>query len=384
MKNRIHFLIINLVIFSLFFSSCSKSEETVSTVPYSETGYYLQDEYLKRYPEQVSILNSFNKLVQNKSETISRGIQKEPVKISMIYPGSEKSDYWRRSISSFSNRMDEIGIEYTINDYFTRPGSIDKKLQEEQIYEALNNDPDYLVFTLDVTRHKEIIERIITTGKPKLILQNITTPIKEWDNNQPFLYVGFSHRLGTRQILIPEYLKRTEGEGSYAMLYFSKGFVSEQRGDSFIQYMEQNSNLQLKVAYYTDGQYNRAKRATEDILIEYPDIKFIYACSTSIALAAVEVLQANNVKDKVLVNGWGGGSAELDSIMERNLDFTVMRINDDNGIAMAEAVKLDLQGMSNKVPTVYSGDFVLVKQETSNNELNILKKRAFRYSGTDE
>ena len=31
--------------------------------------------------------------------------QNNKVKISMIYPGKEKSDYWTRSISSFSGRL---------------------------------------------------------------------------------------------------------------------------------------------------------------------------------------------------------------------------------------------------------------------------------------
>lgn len=374
---------LNLFLLS-FFSGCIRGEVPGEKVSSDKTGFYLIDEYLTIHPDQKEYYDSFRAIVQSEARPLGKGLQKSPVSIAMIYPGTEKSDYWRRSVSSFTARLDELNIEYVLSDYFSRPGNIDKKKQEEQIRDALNGDPDYLVFTLDVSRHREIIERIITVGRPKLILQNITTPLKEWEGNQPFLYVGFSHKQGTESILVPEFLDRTEGAGSYAMLYFARGFVSEQRGDTFIDYMNRNSDLTLKAAYYTDGQFDKARDATEEIIRDFPDIDFIYACSTSVALGAIEVLEKRGIKDRILVNGWGGGSAELDSIGKGSMDFTVMRINDDNGIAMAEAVRLDLLGDGKSVPTVYSGDFVLVTDKTTPVELDILKRRAFRYSGINE
>lgn len=60
-----------------------------------------------------------------------------------------------------------------------------------------------------------------------------------------------------------------------------------------------------------------------------------------------------------------------------NLDVTVMRINDDTGIAMAEAIKRDLEGEA--VPVVYSGDFEIVTKDNSQ-KIDVFKQRAFRYS----
>ncbi|MGB1320617.1 MAG: ABC transporter substrate-binding protein, partial [Vibrio gallaecicus] len=61
------------------------------------------------------------------------------------------------------------------------------------------------------------------------------------------------------------------------------------------------------------------------------------------------------------------------------LDVTVMRMNDDTGIAMAEGIKWDLEGYT--VPTVYSGDFAIVTKNDSPERVSRLKARAFRYSG---
>ncbi len=374
--------VLMLILLVITYFSCSRKLPDMANE--AQKGYFLLDEFLSRHPEETNKFDSFVNTVKNEPILIQKELQQNVVNISVIYPGSEKSDYWHRSVKSFAKRMDFLGIRYNIDEYFTRPGSIDQKKQEEQLKEALNSNPDYLVFTLDINRHKEILERIITIGHPKIILQNITTPLKEWEGNQPFLYVGFSHKLGTLRVLAPEYLKITDGLGTYAMLYFSKGFVSEQRGDSFINFMNNNSNLELKTAYYTDGQYQKAKDATFQILNDYPDINFIYACSTNIALGAIDAIKESKHKHKVIVNGWGGGSAELDLISKGELDFTVMRINDDNGIAMAEAIKLDLEGRSELVPTVFSGDFELVNQSTSQEDIEKLKERAFRYSGIDK
>lgn len=386
MRYSHRFIIVSLsmTIFMLWSCGERENESTSARVDPVNSGFYSLEEFLDENEEQRVLYADFVKLVQNPAIPVDPERMRSPVKIAMIYPGSERSDYWERSVSSFSARMDELNIPYEILEYFSRPGNVDKIIQEQQIKEALQAKPDFLVFTLDIQHHRELIESIITLGRPKIILQNITTPLREWRGNQPFLYVGFSHREGSVKVLAPEFLKRVGNSGTYGMLYFSKGVVSEQRGDSIIRYLKDNSTLELVAAYYTDGQFEKARSATEQLLDEYPGLDFIYACSTSIALAAVEVLEERGMKNSVFVNGWGGGSAELESIEQGKLDFTVMRINDDNGVAMAEAIKLDLMDMRNLVPTVYSGDFALVSQETGMKELQDLKHRAFRYSGTDE
>jgi len=370
----------------LLLSSCGQEKSgmelpLITPLPY---GYYTIEEYLQTAEAPAGSYSTFRRLVQEPGLPVEPGKVTGSVRIAMIYPGTERSDYWIRSISSFSARMDELNIPHEVLEFFSRPGSIDQEMQDRQIQEALQADPDYLVFTLDVQRHKDLLERIITLGRPKIILQNITTPLREWRGNQPLLYVGFSHRIGTLSSLAPEFLRRVGPEGSYGLLYFTKGFVSEQRGDTFVQYMEENSSLKLQAAFYTDGQYDKARAATEQIIEEYPDIDFIYACSTNIALAAVEVLKERGLKDRVLVNGWGGGSAELESLALGELDFTVMRMNDDNGVAMAEAVRLDLLGRPEEVPALYSGDFQLVTQDTGREERDAFMERAFRYSGIHE
>lgn len=343
--------------------------------------YFTLGEFCSLHPKQNEKLINFQRLVRNKGLPISDNLRKKKVKIAFIYPGKQISDYWRRSILSFKKRMDEIGVNYEIYEYFSKPSG-DIRVQEKQLQKALTRQPDYLVFTLDAKKHKRAIERVITRSRPKLILQNITTPLKDWEGKQPFLYVGFDHVTGA-EMLASYYFRKTGGKGKYALLYFTRGYVSTMRGDSFIRYLRQRSALKLAASYYTDGKSEQAKKATVEIVKLFPDIDFIYACSTDIAIGALDALKENKKEDQVMINGWGGGSAELVAIAEGKLDVTVMRMNDDNGVAMAEAIRLDISGRLRDIPVVYSGEFVLVEKGISKKDLDDLKSRAFRYSGVD-
>ena len=148
----------------------------------------------------------------------------------------------------------------------------------------------------------------------------------------------------------------------------------------FINYVSKNSKLEVVDSYYTDFNKQKSIESTKQLLDKHKDLAFIYAGSTDIALGVSEVLEQRGLTGKILTNGWGGGSNELKAIEAGLLDITVMRINDDNGIAMAEAVKLDLEGKTKQVPTVFSGDFETVKKGIKKDKIELLKKRAFRYS----
>jgi autoinducer 2-binding protein LuxP len=316
--------------------------------------------------------------VQEPAKPLPNTLQVEPVHIAFVYPGEQASDYWRRSVSSFKQRMDELAIQYELKEYFSKGGGVETRKQERQLKEALDQNPDWLVFTLDVNQHQHLIERILAKGSPRLILQNITTPLRIWEDNQPF-YVGFDHAIGT-EMLADYFLEHSSSNGRYGLLYYSQGYISTMRGDTFRQFMQEGDGPVLSAAYYTDGQRQKAKEATKRLLHD-DRLEFIYACSTDVALGAIDGLKEGGDPSSVMVNGWGGGSAELAALERGELEVTVMRMNDDNGVAMAEAIHLTLLGKKSAIPTVFSGDFALVTRTTSKEEIAALKQQAFRYSG---
>ncbi len=357
----------------------ASSSDTNPSAILQEKEFIPAMEYLNLHPEQKAISEKFSAIVQQDVVPLQKKADK-PVSIAFVYPGEQASDYWRRSVTSFVSRMNALNIDYTLNEFFSKGGGVDVLKQEQQLREVLEQKHDYLVFTLDVNRHKPFIERILARGHPTLILQNITTPLSIWEKNQPY-YVGFDHGIGTR-MLADYYLTKFDAKDSYGMLYYSEGYVSKMRGDTFIHYMREDNGPSLVASYYTDGQLAKAKQATLNIL-EESEPRFFYACSTDVALGAIEGLKEEGKLGEVLVNGWGGGSAELAAIERGELAATVMRMNDDNGVAMAEIIHLRLLGRENEVPTLFSGEFTLITPETSMQAIEKLKKQAFRYSSKD-
>lgn len=357
----------------------------LSTILYSSMilaseEYIRIDSYVSQHPEQKAVMLEFAKIVRAAAKP-SIGPTEHPVRIAVVYPSIQASDYWRRSLLSFEQRLQNIQLRYELKFFASRP-AIDAALQSRQLFEALQWQPDYLVFTLDVAPQSRMIERMLSRGKPKLILQNITTPLQRWKTHRPFIYVGFDHAQGTR-LMARRMLEQINYRGKYLMLYYSPGYVSQMRGDTFISEAAKYPEVTQVGAYYTDGNRANAYQATLRSLQKNPDLKMIFACSTDIALGALQALRENDRLD-ILLNGWGGGDAELQALQQQGLDLTVMRINDDNGIAMAEAIKLDQQNQPQRIPHIFPGDIELLEKGLSRSKINRLQQQAFRLSGLPE
>jgi autoinducer 2-binding protein LuxP len=340
--------------------------------------FYTVDEYLSLNPEQKKLSRNFYKIVHEPGKPIKT---EKVVKIAIIYPGDQLSDYWDRSVKSLKSRLKELNIKFEINEYFTRIGQY--RQQTIDIKKAIDSDPDFLIFTLDAKKHEKLISKVLTNKRIKIILQNITTPLKAWNKKQPFLYVGFDHAIGSK-ILADYYIDKYPDGGEYSIFYCKNGYVNDYRSHYFVKYLNKNSKFKLHSSFYTESDFEKTKRGVISLRNDLSSIKFIYACSTDIAIGLVSVLNTSKKNVSPLVNGWGGGTLELNSIVRGELDVTVMRMNDDNGVAMAEAIKLSVLGKSNLVPTIFSGQFELVKKGISKERLTQLQSRAFRYSGVSE
>jgi len=335
--------------------------------------YWSYSEYLRLHPEQNALTEQLDRQVQAEPEPLKAAPQ--PIKISVVVPGEQISDYWQRNILALERRLQALNIQYELEQVTTRPNN-DIREQSASLYAALRDGADYLIFTLNSVRHRKFINHVLSQNKTKLILQNITTPVKSWQDNQPFLYVGFDHQEGS--LALADYFNARYPQGAaYSVLYFSQGYVSDARGDTFIDAMNNHSHNHLVSAYYTKGDQASGYEAAKAMLNNNEKLDFIYACATDVAFGAINALDDLN-RHEVVINGWGGGSAELDALQRGDLDVTVMRMNDDTGVAMAEAIKRDLQDQA--VPVVYSGRFEIVTKEDSPERINALKKQAFRYS----
>lgn len=334
------------------------------------------DSYVDQHPEQRAVMDAFAKIVRTAAQPVTIASQRS-VRIAIIYPSIQASDYWRRSVVSFERRLLALQLPYQLKLFSSSP-VIDSALQSQQLSEALQWQPDYLVFTLDIASQGRMIERLMSRGKPKIILQNITTPLQRWQTHRPFMYVGFDHQKGS-ELIAKQMLEQIDHQGKYLLLNHSPGYVSQMRGGTFVREAAKYPDVIEVGTYYTDNNKEKSYQATLNAVQKDPDLKMIFACSTDIALGALQALRETDRLD-ILLNGWGGGDAELKAL-KQGLDLTIMRINDDNGIAMAEAIKLDQLNQGARIPDIFSGDMALLDNRTSGSEINRLKQKAFRLSG---
>ncbi|CAM2916653.1 substrate-binding domain-containing protein [Vibrio rarus] len=335
--------------------------------------YWEYESYLNEHPEQKKLTQEMTLRISN--PPISANIiQDRPIEIDIVYPGSQLSDYWWRNIKALELRLKELNIDFRLRKYSSRP-NIDHRQEGESLKKALQNEPDYLIFTLDSSRHKKFAESVLSSNKTKLILINITTPIKQWDERQPLMYVGFDHVKGSI-LLAQEYMRNYPEQANFGLMYFSPGYISEARGDTFVKYIKHQGDYAVKTAYFTHANRASAYEATLAMLDQQPNIDFIYACSTDVAFGVSDAL-AELEREDVMVNGWGGGS-EIEAIKSGDLDFTIVRMTDETGLAIAEGIKLDLQGLP--VPKVFSGKYQVLTKDDDPQIARDLKLKAFRYS----
>lgn len=188
----------SIVVFSVVFVLLS-SLFTVAQATVSIPGFWSYDEYLKVFPEQKTLTANLKEIVREKPIPLTMPV-KTPVKISVVYPGEQISDYWRRNITAFERRMKELNIPYSINSVFTKPNG-DMREQSASLYKALKDKSDYLIFTLDTTRHRKFVQHVLNNPDTKLILQNITTPVKEWEAINLLCMLGLTMPKELRHLL---------------------------------------------------------------------------------------------------------------------------------------------------------------------------------------
>lgn len=322
---------------------------------------------------------SFSRLIEGDSQPILTQYER-PIVVYFINPSQQLSDYWRRNQIAFKSRLNELDIAATIKVHDIKVNS--PEIQKRKLLSrALATNPDFIILTLDTAPEVGFVETMMKDSNTRLIVQNVTDPIQSWLHYQPLIYVGFDHAVGTK--ILADYFCRTfPSDASYAVNNFFPSYISELRGGTFIEVVAEKTNFNMLSHVHTEATHGSARMHTRTLVDKFPDIDFIYASSTDIALGTVSELQSIGRSD-IKVNGWGGGSNELEALARNDLAVTVMRMNDDNGVAMAEAVKMSLEDKEQHIPLVYSGRFKLLTSETDPEQIIKFQEYAFRYSGVD-
>ncbi|MEM7024468.1 MAG: substrate-binding domain-containing protein [Pseudomonadota bacterium] len=302
----------------------------------------------------------------------------EPLTIAVVYPSQDVSDFWLRSYLAMEARLNEIGIPFEAVQFASNMG--DYVLQSTYAEQVAREDYDYVIFgPSEIIAQQDDIKLLMDSGK-KVIVLNYDTPLQVWGDDQPMMYTTFSHLFGALNIC--NWVVENLGtEGTYALVRGIPGGIDDQRSGGFRDCLEEKSNWQLAYEHYGDFQREGGFNGAQQIISGYPEVTLLHNANTAMAMGAISAVQAADAADKLFVTAWGGTGDELEALRAGELGATPMRMSDDVGVSMAEAIRHDIEGRGDELPLVFLGRIDIVSGDSGAEVVDAFEREAFRYTG---
>ncbi len=303
---------------------------------------------------------------------------KEPVKIAVIYPSQDVSDFWLRSYLAMEARFKEMGLTFEATQFASNMS--DFLLQSTYSEQVAREDFEYVIFgPIELQAQQDDIKRLMDAGK-KVIVLNFDTPLQAWGDDQPMMYTTFSHLFGALNIC-NWVLENLGKEGTYAMIRGIPGGVDDQRSGGFHDCISEKSNWKMAYEHYGDFKREGGFNGAQQIISAYPEVTLLHNANTAMAMGSISAVQAAGAGDKLKVTAWGGTGDELEALRKGELIATPMRMSDDVGVAMAEAIRADIEGRKDDIPLVFLGRIDIVSSASGPDVVDAFEKEAFRYTG---
>jgi len=362
-----------LLAFALTAATATAGEITAAS---KERGFFLLPEFHAYAPEQSAMMDKFLKIVQSPGVPIAVKLDK-PLKIAMMFPSLETSDAWARLNIALVKRLEEMKVPFKVTELMIRPDEHGR--QATQIDQVMAQDFDYVVIgPSEYKAQKANLERL--AQKIPTLVMNVVNPFVDLvgTDKLPLTHIGFDHSVGAK-VLCKWIINEKGGEGTIGLMRYLPGLVDDQRSNVFRDCVVKNSNMKVVTEYEAQGDREKAFTGANAILSKYPDITMLHSASTAVALGTLAAVEERGVVDKVIVNGWGGGSDELKSIIAGGLKVAAFRVNDDWGVSVAEAIKAHVEGK--KIPVVIAATIKAVDYRMNAEQIKAETDYAFRYSG---
>ena len=311
----------------------------------------------------------------------------EPITIALVFPSLDLSDAWARGHAGLVGRLDELQIPYRLDTFGS--SHADHSLQLAHLETVMARNFDYaIVGPTEIVVQMSMLEELIEAGIG-VIVWNYTTPLQEWGaerypaGGQPLGYVGFSHAEGGHILgayFVERLQREVEGPIQVAHIRGIPGITDDQRSGVPLEYFR-DAGFEIVHETYANWARDQGYAAALNIVGAYPNVNHIHIVSTAMAIGAVEALDEVGRAGEILLNGWGGGAEEQEQLLEGKLHATVMRMQDDWGVALAEIIKYHLEGRIDEVPLAVSGAMQLVDETFTRADIDAILEYAFRYSG---
>ncbi|MBJ7536513.1 substrate-binding domain-containing protein [Marinomonas transparens] len=328
-------------------------------------------DFYQAYPRQLPLAEQFSNIVASSASPLAVP-QSKSINVALLLFGDSKSTKNRALLLSFKQRMRELRIDYRLTVYVDKSEFADDL---DSYFEIVNLQPDYLVVTGFHRTSRQFVERFLHAGKPKVIFYDLATPLLHWMNHSPLIYIGSDQVKATK--MLASYLDRQLLPNAIiAAFILPAGYLSHSRCDVFLDEMTKYNRPIKQINMITDNQKNAKQAATR--LLRASSVDFIFSCSQNIANGVIAALEENKVFTGAQTNSWGGAVQDINNLQGQKLKASVLFMRDDLSIAIAEAIKLDMEGKG--MPKLYVAHTSLMPAELDLESLHLMIQRAYRYS----
>lgn len=328
-------------------------------------------DYYQMSPRQGPLAEQFTTIINSPPSPV-RITQKSAVRIALFLFGDEGSIENRALQVALRKRMRELGIDYRLDVYLDRTES---ETDFSAYLKIAATPPDYIVMTKLGFVQRRFLERFLRTGKSKVILYDFASPLTHWMNNPPLMYIGFDQKRATTRLA--SYLDRQlPPETTISALVLPASYLGHSRCDLFLDEMLKYNRQVSRIRVVADDKV-QAFKAAKVFLKETPT-DFIFSCSQHISEGVVAALEEDSPGLKTQTNAWGLSPNGIADLVNRNVKVSVLFMKDDLSIAVAEAIKLDLEGKN--MPALYVGNSTLMPAELDSESLRLMVQQAYQYS----
>ncbi|QUX93633.1 hypothetical protein CYL31_20460 [Marinomonas sp. A3A] len=328
-------------------------------------------DFYQSTPRQGPLAEQFTTIVNSPPNPI-RVSQKRAVRIALLLFGDANSLENRSLLVTFRKRMRELSIDYRLDTY-TDGFESDNDLAS--YFKMADAQPDYIIMTKLGSVQRRFLERFLRSGKPKIILYDFASPLTHWMNHPPLMYIGFDQKKATT--MLASYLERQlPPETTISALVLPTGYLGHMRCDLFLDEMMKYNRRVSHIRAVSDDKVS-AFEAAQALLKDNPS-DFIFSCSQNISEGVVAALKAQGFDSQIQTNAWGLSSNGIADLESRKVKANVLFMRDDLSIAVAEAIKLDLEGKN--MPNLYVANSTLMPAELDTDSLRLMVQQAYHYS----
>lgn len=215
----------------------------------------------------------------------------------------------------------------------------DVEQQIQQLQTAMNGNPDAIGFAaLDSEASIPLLEQADADGIPIVAFDSGV------ESDIPITTVATDNYAAAAEAA-RQLVELAGDEGTIAVIAHDQtSLTGTQRRDGFVDYIEQNSGMEIVDVQYTNSDVLRSTNVTNSVLQANPDLAGIFATNEASAIGMITAIDELGRKDGLTVIGFDSGQGQIDAIRDGRMDGAITQDPYNIGYQTVEAALAALTG----------------------------------------